>query len=63
MTKARVLDGEFSVKKEMEFQEKEKQVEENAKARAAKVRTEAQNDSVVEKGKGKAVVSSRSAKQ
>ena len=48
--------------KEMEFQKKEQKVEENAEARAAKVRTKAQNDSVVEKGKGKVVVSSGSAK-
>ena len=38
-------------------------MEENAKARAGKVKTKAQNDSVMEKGKGKAVVSSGSAKQ
>ena len=38
-------------------------MEENAEARAGKVKTKAQNDSVVEKGKGKAVVSSGSAKQ
>ena len=38
-------------------------MEENAEARAGKVKTKAQNDSVVGKGKGKAVVSSGSAKQ
>ena len=62
VTKARVVGGEFLIKKEMEYQEKEQKVEENAEARAAKVRTKAQNDSVVEKGNGKVVVSSGSAK-
>ena len=42
-------------------------VEENAKAKAAKARKKAQNDSVVGKGKGRAAMvageSSRSAKQ
>ena len=42
-------------------------MEENTKAKAAKARTKAQNDSVVVKGKGKAAVvggeSSKSAKQ
>ena len=63
VAKARVVGGEFLMKKEMRFQEKEKQVEENAKARAGKVKTKAQNDSVVEKGKGKAVAFSGSAEQ
>ena len=38
-------------------------MEENAKAGAGGVKTKAQNDSVVEKSKGKAAVSSGSAKQ
>ena len=37
-------------------------MEENTKARAGNVKTKAQHDPVVEKGKGKAVVSSECAK-
>ena len=65
----RRVDGEFLMKKETEFQEKEQEVGDNATAKAAKARKKARNDSVVEKGKGKgkaAVVaggSSKSAKQ
>ena len=36
MTRAQVVDGEFVVKKEIEVQEKEQNVEGNAKARATK---------------------------
>lgn len=38
-------------------------MEDSAKTKAAKVRTKAQNELVVGRGKGKAVVSSKSAKQ
>ena len=65
LIKTRIVDGEFLMGNEMEFQEKGQAVEENAKAKAAKARTKAQNNSVVVKGKGKAAVvtgeSSRSA--
>ena len=67
MAQAQVVDGGFLMKKGMEFQEKDQKAEENAKAKAAKARTKAQEDSVVGKGKGRAVVvageSSKSAKQ
>ena len=36
LTKAQVADGEFVMKKEIVFQEKEREVEENAKAKAVK---------------------------
>ena len=67
MAQAQVADGGFLMKKELEFQEKEQKVEENAKAKAAEARTKGKPDSVVGKGKGKVAVvageSSKSAKQ
>ena len=68
MTKAQVVDGEFVMKEEVAFQEKEQEAEKNAEAKAAKAKEKARNDAVVvgkRKGKAAAVagVSSKNTKQ
>ena len=68
VTKAQVVDGEFVMKKEIAFQEKEQEAEKNAEAKAAKAKAKAQNDAVgVGKRKGKAAavagVSSKNTKR
>ena len=64
---ARMVDGRFLMKKDIEFQEKGQKAEENAKVKTAKARTKVQTGSVVGKGRGKASVvaieSSKSPKQ
>ena len=64
VTKAQVVDGEFVMKKEIVFQEKEQEAEKNAEAKAAKAKAKARNDVLaVGKRKGKAaVVASMSSK-
>ena len=52
MTKVQAVDGEFVMKKEIPFQEKEQEVGENVESTAAKGKTKARNDAVVV-GKGK----------
>ena len=49
------MDGEFVMKKEIVFQEKEQEAEKNAEAKAAKAKAKARNDVLaVGKRKGKA---------
>ena len=68
MAKAQAEDGEFVIKNEIPFQEKEQEAGKNAEAIAAKGKTKARNDAVVVgKGKGNAAavvgVSSKTTKQ
>ena len=46
MTKAQVVDGEFVMKKEIAFQEKEQEAEKNAEAKAAKAKAKTKKDAV-----------------
>ena len=68
MTKAQEVDGEFVMKKEIAFQEKEQEAEKNAEAKVAKAKAKVRNDAVaVGKRNGKAAavagVSSKNTKQ